>query len=90
MLRMRSYALLHQLDAVSRDLHFGGVGGEEPLGGATDLSETAHLVSGLEDLGSIGTGDHARGEYVDLSTMPMQIKRARAIDLSVDAIARVR
>jgi hypothetical protein len=47
-------------------------------------------VSGLEDLGSIGTGDHARGEYVDLSTMPMQIKRARAIDLSVDAIARVR
>jgi hypothetical protein len=47
---MRSYALLHQLDAVSRDLHFGGVGAEEPLGGATDLSEIAHLVPGLAAL----------------------------------------
>jgi hypothetical protein len=41
---------LHQLDAVSRDLHFGGVGAEEPLGGATDLSEIAHLVPGLAAL----------------------------------------
>ena len=68
-------ALLHQLDAVSRDLGFGPVEAEEPVGGATDLSEIAHLVSGLEDLGGIGYGDHAKGEYVELDTLPMQIKR---------------
>jgi glutamate carboxypeptidase len=68
--------LLKMLDAVSRDLNFGGVTAEEPEGGATDLSEIAHLIPGLEDLGGIGAGDHARGEYVELNTLPMQIKRA--------------
>lgn len=72
-------ALLRQLDGVSRDLHFGGVGAEDPEGGATDLSEIAHLVPGLEDLGGIGAGDHARGEYVELNSLPMQIKRAAVL-----------
>ena len=69
-------ALLKQLDAVSRDLNFGRMEAAEPEGGATDLSEIAHLVPGLEDLGGIGGGEHARGEYVELDTLPMQIKRA--------------
>jgi glutamate carboxypeptidase len=69
-------ALLHRLDAVSRDLKFGGIEAEDPEGGATDLSEIAHLVSGLEDLGAIGGGEHAVGEYVELDTLPIQIKRA--------------
>jgi glutamate carboxypeptidase len=69
-------ALLKQLDAVSRDLNFGSVEAEEPEGGATDLSEVASLIPGLEDLGGIGYGEHARGEYVELDTLPMQIKRA--------------
>jgi glutamate carboxypeptidase len=69
-------ALLTQLDAVSRNLHFGQVEAEDPEGGATDLSEIADIVPGLEDLGGIGGGEHARGEYVELDTLPMQIKRA--------------
>jgi glutamate carboxypeptidase len=69
-------ALLTQLDAVSRDLNFGKVEAAEPLGGATDISEIAHLLPCLEDMGGIGAGDHARGEYVELDTLPIQIKRA--------------
>jgi len=69
-------ALLKQLDGVSRDLNFGNVEAAEPIGGATDLSVIAHLVPSLEDLGAIGAGDHERGEYVELDTLPMQIKRA--------------
>jgi glutamate carboxypeptidase len=70
-----NYALLKQLDAVSRDLGLGGVEAEEPEGGATDLSEIAHLLPCLEDLGGIGGNEHARGEYVELDTLPVQIKR---------------
>jgi glutamate carboxypeptidase len=70
-------ALLKRLDAVSRDLNFGEVEAIDPTsGGATDISEIAHLVPCLENLGGVGAGDHARGEYVELDTLPMQIKRA--------------
>ena len=70
-------ALLKQLDAVSRGLNFGKVEAIDPTsGGATDISEIAHLVPSLENLGGIGAGDHARDEYVELKTLPMQIKRA--------------
>lgn len=69
-------ALLKQLDAVSRDLNFGGVEAAEPIGGAGDISEIAHLLPCLDDLGGIDHNIHARGEYVELDTLPMQIKRA--------------
>jgi glutamate carboxypeptidase len=84
-------ALLKQLDEVSRDLNFGKVEAEEPIGGATDLSEVAHLVPCLEDLGAIGAGEHARrirrishaadadqaGGAVDLSADPMICARGQ-------------
>ncbi len=72
-------ALLKQLDGVSRDLHFGPVGAAEPIGGAGDISEVAYLLPGLDDLGGVDHNIHERGEYVELDTLPMQIKRAAVL-----------
>jgi glutamate carboxypeptidase len=69
-------ALLAELDAVSRDLNFGPVAAAEPLGGAGDVSEVAQWNSCLDDLGAIGGNEHVAGEYAELDTLPVQIKRA--------------
>jgi glutamate carboxypeptidase len=72
-----NYALLEQLDRVSRDLGFGKI---EPLDpgdrGAGDISYIADLLPGLDGLGATGGNAHATGEYADLETLPRQIKRA--------------
>lgn len=75
-----NYALLKQLDAVSRDLGFGKI---EPLDpgerGAGDISYIANLLPCLDGLGAVGGNAHARGEYADLQTLPTQIKRAAVL-----------
>ena len=72
-----NYALLKQLDAVSRDLGFGKVEAQDPgERGAGDISYVAHLIPGLDGLGATGGNAHAKGEYADLDTLPRQIKRA--------------
>ena len=72
-----NYALLKQLDAVSRDLGFGRIEALDPgERGAGDISYVAHLIPGLDGLGATGARAHAKGEYADLDTLPRQIKRA--------------
>jgi len=44
--------------------------------GAGDISFIAPYVDSLSGLGTIGTGAHAVGEYVDLESIPRQAKRA--------------
>lgn len=72
-----NYALLKQLDQVSRDLGFGEIKPLDPGDrGAGDISYVTHLIPGLDGLGAIGGKAHAPGEFVDLKTLPQQIKRA--------------
>jgi glutamate carboxypeptidase len=72
-----NYALLKQLDQVSRDLGFGEIKPLDPgERGAGDISYVTHLIPGLDGLGAIGGRAHAPGEFVDLKTMPQQTKRA--------------
>jgi glutamate carboxypeptidase len=72
-----NYELLKQLDKVSQDL---GMGTIEPLDpgdrGAGDISYISDLIPGLDGLGATGGNSHAAGEYADLPTLPIQIKRA--------------
>ena len=72
-----NYDLLRQLDKVSQDL---GMGKIEPLDpgerGAGDISFVADLLPALDGLGATGGGSHAKGEHVDLKTLPQQTKRA--------------
>ena len=72
-----NYALLKQLDQVSRDLNFGEIKPLDPgERGAGDISYVTHLIPGLDGLGATGGRAHAPGEFVDLDTLPRQIKRA--------------
>lgn len=72
-----NFAILKQLDEVSRDLNFGKIEAQDPgERGAGDISYIAHLIPGLDGLGAAGRNAHARGEYADLETLPRQIKRA--------------
>lgn len=70
-------ALLKQLDQISQELNFGKVEAVDPIfGGAGDISFIANLLPCLDGLGAIGSGGHARGEGINLDTLPMQTKRA--------------
>jgi glutamate carboxypeptidase len=74
-----SERVLAQLDRVSRDL------GAEPIvaqppgeRGAGDISfvcEDGRLAC-LDGLGAVGDNDHAPGEYLELDTLALQIKRS--------------
>jgi len=72
-----NYELLKQLDNVSQDL---GLGTIKPLDpgerGAGDISYISDLIPGLDGLGATGGNAHAKGEYIDVDTLPIQIKRA--------------
>lgn len=75
--REENYALLKQLDQVSRDLGFEKIEAQDPgERGAGDIAYISHLVPGLDGLGASGKGAHAKGEYADLDSFPKQIKRA--------------
>lgn len=75
-----NYALLRRLDQVSQDLNLGKIEALDPgERGAGDISYIADLLSGLDGLGATGGNAHAPKEYVDLDTLPRQIKRAAVL-----------
>lgn len=70
-------ALLARLDQVSRDLGFGEMKPGDPgERGAGDIAFVSHLLPSLDGLGARGGNSHAPGEWVELDSLPMQIKRA--------------
>lgn len=73
-----NFALLQQLDQVSRDLGFGPVAAVDPgRRGAADVSFVAPIVqASLDGLGIVGDGGHTVGETADLTTIPLMAKRA--------------
>ncbi len=71
-----NYNLLKQLNQVSQDLGFGMVEAVDPgERGAGDISYVANLLPGLDGLGTSGGNAHARGEFVNLDSLPRQTKR---------------
>jgi glutamate carboxypeptidase len=74
-------ALLAVLDGASRDLGLGPVAALDPADrGAGDIGFIAHLLPGLDGLGSGGGGNsHAPGEYTDLATMTPMAQRAAVL-----------
>jgi len=72
-----NYALLAELDAVSRDLGLGEIEPVDPgLRGAADVSFAAQCASALGGLGVVGSGSHTPDETVDLRSIPVMTKRA--------------
>lgn len=73
-----NYALLKQLDQVSRDLGFGGVDALDPgERGAGDAAFISGIIPALDGIGIGGGGNsHAKGEWAQIDTMPMLTKRA--------------
>jgi glutamate carboxypeptidase len=75
-----NYALLKQLDQVSQDLGFGKVEALDPgERGAGDIAFISHLIPGLDGLGAKGGNSHAAGEWTDLESLPMLIKRTAVL-----------
>lgn len=73
-----NYALLKQLDQVSRDLGFGAVEALDPGDrGAGDVAYISGIIPGLDGIG-IGGGNnsHAKGESASVENLPMLTKRA--------------
>ena len=73
-----NYALLKQLDQVSRDLGFGEMTALDPgERGAGDIGYISDLLPSLDGIGIGGTEkSHAKGEAAALDTLPMLTKRA--------------
>jgi glutamate carboxypeptidase len=70
-------ALLDRLNLVNRDLGLPTMEALDPLRrGAGDIGFVAHLVDGLVGLGAAGSGSHAPGETIELSSLDRQAKRA--------------
>ena len=70
-------ALLARLNQVNRDLGLPEMQELDPaLRGAADIGFVATEVDGLAGLGAAGTGAHAPGETVDLTSLPRQTQRA--------------
>ncbi|MFN6964147.1 MAG: M20/M25/M40 family metallo-hydrolase [Pyrinomonadaceae bacterium] len=76
-----NYELLRRLDQVSQDLGYGKVEALDPGDrGAGDIAFVSGIIPGLDGLGIGGGGNsHAKGEYADLASMPMLIKRAAVL-----------
>jgi glutamate carboxypeptidase len=70
-------ALLARLNAVNLDMGLEPMGELDPMKrGAGDISFVAKDVDGLIGLGPASDGDHAPGEFVDISSIWRQAKRA--------------
>lgn len=73
----KNRGLLKQLNAINRDL---GVAEREELDpmrrGAGDISFVAAKLESLIGFGAIGDGAHAPGEWIDLTKVALQGKRA--------------
>ncbi len=75
--RPENYALLAQLDQVSRDLSTGPITAYDPRSrGAGDIAFVSPPLPGLDGLGLGGQGEHTVHESGDLSAAPDLIKRA--------------
>jgi len=75
-----NYALLGQLDGVSRDLGFGSITAFDPKGrGAGDVSFVSPPLPGLDGLGLGGKGEHTTNESADLTTAPELVKRVAVL-----------
>ena len=75
-----NYKLLEQLSKVSEDLGYGKVEALDPgERGAGDIAYISNLIPGLDGLGASGRNAHAPGEYADLESMPMLIKRTAVL-----------
>lgn len=74
-------ALLVALDAASRDLGQGPVTALDPgKRGAGDIGFVAHLLPGLDGLGSGGGANaHAPGEYTDLASLAPMAQRTAVL-----------
>lgn len=69
-------AVLAKLNGVNRDLGLPEMPELDPSKrGAGDISHVAPFVPGLAGVGAAGTGAHAAGEKVDLTSLPLQAKR---------------
>jgi glutamate carboxypeptidase len=72
--------VLKQFDQVSQDLGFGKIEALDPgQRGAGDIAFISHLVPSLDGLGSKGGNSHAPGEWTDLASLPMLIKRTAVL-----------
>jgi glutamate carboxypeptidase len=73
-----NYALLKQLDQVSKDMGLGPVEALDPgRRGAGDVAYISNIIPGLDGIGMGGSErSHAKGESADLESMPMLTKRA--------------
>jgi glutamate carboxypeptidase len=70
-------ALLDLYNRGSDDLGLGTLQALDPSRrGGADISFVSEYVDGLAGLGAIGTGAHSPAERVDLSSIPLQAKRA--------------
>ncbi len=75
-----NYKLLEQMSKVSEDLGYGKVEALDPgERGAGDIAYISNLIPGLDGLGASGRNAHAPGEYADLESMPMLIKRTAVL-----------
>jgi glutamate carboxypeptidase len=75
-----NYALLGELDQVSRDLGFGAITAFDPRArGAGDIAFVSPPLPGLDGLGLGGKGEHTRNESTDLGTAPGLVKRAAVL-----------
>ncbi len=73
-------ALLAQLSRVSEDLGFGKMTALDPgERGAGDIAFISHLLPALDGLGGKGGNSHAPGEWGELDSMPMLIKRTAVL-----------
>ncbi len=70
-------AILDKLNLVNRDMGLPDMPALDPLRrGAGDISFVANDVDSFAGMGTHSTGDHAPGETVDLTSIPLQAKRA--------------
>ena len=70
-------AILARLNVVNRDLGLPAMPELDPLRrGAGDIGFVAADVDGLVGLGSTGSGDHSDQETIDLTSIPLQARRA--------------
>jgi len=69
--------LLEALSAVNEDLGRGPMKELDPLRrGAADVSFVAPYTDALAGMGTLGKGGHTPNESIDLTSMPLAIKRA--------------
>jgi len=70
-------AILDKLNDVNRDMGLAEMPALDPLKrGAGDIGFVAEDVDSFAGMGPYSTGDHAPGETVDLTSIPLQAKRA--------------